>query len=82
MSEREKAKPVAVGPSRHRRTRAARKKEQRTRRRRRWAGSFAAGLLVVVVVAAVFLGAKLWHVFSGNKDDYTGPGRRDPDPGR
>ena len=77
MSEREKARPVAVGPTRHRRTRADRKKEQRTRHRRRLAGGLAAGILVVVVVAAVVVGAKLWHVFSGNEDDYTGSGKND-----
>ncbi|OBK20832.1 aminodeoxychorismate lyase [Mycobacterium asiaticum] len=76
MSSGEKAQPVAVGPSRHRKSRADRKKAQRTRRRRRVAGSFAVGLLVVIVVAAVLVGSKLWHMM-GNQDDYTGDGKHD-----
>ncbi|OBI97498.1 aminodeoxychorismate lyase [Mycobacterium asiaticum DSM 44297] len=77
MSEREKAKPAAVSPSRHRKSRTDRKKAERTRRRRRFAGGFAIGLLVVVVVAAVLVGSQLWHMLSGNEDDFTGDGKRD-----
>ncbi|OBK26981.1 endolytic transglycosylase MltG [Mycobacterium asiaticum] len=77
MSEREKAKPAAVSASRHRKSRTDRKKAERTRRRRRFAGGFAVGLLVVVVVAAVLVGSKLWHMVSGNEDDFTGDGKRD-----
>ena len=63
-----KAAPMAVGPSRHRKTRAARNRAQRSRRRRRIAGGFAVGLLVVIVVAAVFLGSKLWHMVFGRRE--------------
>lgn len=76
MSER-KAKPAAVSASRHRKSRTDRKKAERNRRKRRFAGGFAVGLLVVVVVAAVLVGSKLWHMVSGNEDDFTGDGKRD-----
>lgn len=74
MSEREKAKPVAIGPAGG--SRADRKRARRTRRRRRVAGAFAVGLLVLVVVAAVLVGSKLWHGMD-TQDDYAGDGRRD-----
>ncbi|OBK11222.1 endolytic transglycosylase MltG [Mycobacterium asiaticum] len=77
MSEREKAKPVAVGPSRHRKKRTDRKRAERTNGRRWASGGFAVGLLVLVVVAAVVVGAKLWHVMSSNEDDFSGDGKRD-----
>lgn len=75
MSERARAKPVAVGPTR--RTRADRKKAQRSRRRRRFASTFALAVLVAVVVGAVFVGSKLWHSLSGSDNDYTGNGKQD-----
>ena len=71
---RERARPVAVGPSR--RSRAARLRAERSRRRRRVARGLAVGLLVVVVVAAVFVGSKLWHSF-GPQNDYSGSGKKD-----
>jgi UPF0755 protein len=75
-----RAEPVAVGTSRHRKTRvdrATRRRAQQSRRRRRVAGGLALGLLVVVVLAAVFLGSKVWHIVSGSGDDYTGSGKHD-----
>ncbi|GFG64498.1 membrane protein [Mycobacterium kubicae] len=74
---RHRAEPVAVAPTRHRRSRADRKRAERHRRRRRIVGGIALSLLVVVVVAAVFLGSKLWRSLSGADDDYTGNGKRD-----
>ncbi|BBX74003.1 endolytic transglycosylase MltG [Mycobacterium shinjukuense] len=74
---RHRAQPVAVRPTRHRKTRADRRRAQRITRRRRVAGGFVGGLVVVVVVAAVVVGSKLWHVLSGSGDDYTGTGKRD-----
>ncbi|OBK41342.1 endolytic transglycosylase MltG [Mycobacterium kubicae] len=74
---RHRAEPVAVAPTRHRRSRTDRKRAERHRRRRRIVGGIALSLLVVVVVAAVFLGSKLWRSLSGADDDYTGNGKRD-----
>jgi UPF0755 protein len=71
-----RAQPVAVGPPRRGRSRAARLRAERGRRRRRFALGFAVGLLVVVIVAAVFLGSKLWHSF-GPQNDYAGSGKKD-----
>lgn len=73
----DRAQPVAVGPARHRKSRADRKRAQKARRRRRIAGVFALGLLAVIVVAAVGLGSKLWHIISGTGGDYTGNGKQD-----
>ena len=73
---RERAEPVAVGPPRHRITRADRIRAARNRRKRRLAGALAVGLLIAVVVGAVFLGSKMWHsLFGGN--DFTGDGVTD-----
>lgn len=74
---RSRAEPVAVGPPRHRRTRADRIREARGRRRRRIVGGFALAMLVVVVVAAVFLGSRLWHSLFGTGNDYSGDGVND-----
>ncbi|MBW0016890.1 MAG: endolytic transglycosylase MltG [Mycobacterium sp.] len=73
----ERAKPEAVGPPRHRRTRVERIRAERGRRKRRIASGFALTLLVVVVLAAVVVGAKLWHRMTGSGDDFTGSGKRD-----
>jgi UPF0755 protein len=74
---RARAQPVAVGPPRHRMTRAQRLRAERARRRRRIAGSIVSALLIAVVVAAVFVGSKLWHTVFGPDNDYTGTGNRD-----
>ena len=76
-AHRGRAEPAAVGPHRHRMSRAERHRARRSRRRRRITGGFAAGLLIVVVVAAAFLGSKLWHTLSGGGNDYAGSGKRD-----
>ncbi|MBV8290400.1 MAG: endolytic transglycosylase MltG, partial [Mycobacterium sp.] len=73
---RTRAQPVAVGPPRRGRSRAARHRAERGRRRRRIVLGFAVGLLVVVIVAAVFVGSKLWHSF-GPQNDYAGSGKQD-----
>jgi UPF0755 protein len=73
---RERAEPVAVGPPRHRMTRADRLREGRRRRRRRLAVGLTLSVLVVVVVGAVFLGSKLWHSLFGGSD-YSGDGVND-----
>lgn len=75
--ERERAKPVAVGPPRHGMTRTDRIRADRGRRRRQLALGFAIAVLVVVIVAAAFLGSKLWHTVFGPENDYTGSGKRD-----
>ena len=62
-ARRERAEPVAVGPSRHREPRH-RKRAERSRRRRRVAGG-SCSRCAVVVVAGVFVGSKLWHTCSG-----------------
>lgn len=76
-----RAEPVAVGPHRHRMSRAERRKRDRARhshrRRRRLLGGFAFSLLVAVVVAAVVFGGRLWHLMLGAGNDYTGTGKRD-----
>ncbi|KAA1248739.1 aminodeoxychorismate lyase, partial [Mycobacterium simiae] len=78
---RHRAAPVAVGPHRHRMSRAERRKRDRARhsrrRRRRLLGGLAVGVLVAVVVAAVVFGGKLWHLVLGADNDYTGAGKRD-----
>ena len=74
---RDRAQPVAVGPPRHRRTRADRIREARSRRKRRVVGGLALGMLIVVVVGAVFLGSKLWHTLFGTGSDYSGDGVND-----
>jgi UPF0755 protein len=73
---RERAQPVAVGPPRHRMTRAGRLREARHRRRRRLAVGLTLSVLVVVVVGAVFLGSKLWHSLFGGSD-FSGDGVTD-----
>lgn len=74
---RERVEPMAVGPPRHRRSRADRIREARNRRRHRLAGGLALGILVVVVIGAVFLGSKLWHSMFGAGNDFTGDGVAD-----
>ena len=74
---RERARPVAVGPSRRTASRIARMRAARARRRRRIGTAFATALLIVVAVAAVFLGARLWHFINGPVADYRGDGKRD-----
>ena len=74
---RSRARPVAVGPPRHRMTRTARARQRRLRRRRRIAGGFVGCLLVAVALGAVFLGSKLWHNLTGGGNDYTGNGGHD-----
>jgi UPF0755 protein len=74
---RQRAKPEAVGPPRHRMSRVDRNRAEHSRRRRRFAGRIALGLLVVVVVAAVVVGTGLWHTVFGSGDDYTGSGKHD-----
>jgi UPF0755 protein len=74
---RERVEPMAVGPPRRRRTRAARLREARGRRRRRMASALALGILVVVVIGVVFLGSKLWHNVFGTGSDFTGDGVND-----
>jgi len=73
---RERAQPVAVGPSRKVRSRTQRRREERGRRRRRAARGILLALIVLVVVAAVFVGSKLWHGF-GPQNDYAGGGKND-----
>jgi UPF0755 protein len=75
--ERQRAQPVAVGPPRHRMSRAQRVRAQRNRRKRRALTSFALAVLIVVLVVAVFLGSRLWHTVFGSGNDYTGAGKRD-----
>ncbi|MEZ0365726.1 endolytic transglycosylase MltG [Mycobacterium sp. pUA109] len=58
-------------------SRAERNRAQRGHRRHRLASGFAIAALIVVIVAAVFLGSKLWHSFSGPSNDYRGDGKRD-----
>ncbi|MET0758462.1 MAG: endolytic transglycosylase MltG [Mycobacterium sp.] len=75
---RERAKPVAVGPPRRRATRAERIRAAHGRRKRRIATGFSLAVLVAVVVGAVFLGSKLWHtVFGAGTTDYAGDGVSD-----
>lgn len=72
-----RAKPVAVGPPRHRLPRRRRLRAEQSRRRRRIAGGLVTGLLAVVLVAAVVLGAKVWHSMGHDTLDYHGGGERD-----
>lgn len=72
----ERARPVAVGPSRHAVSRNARMRAKRDRRRS-LVGALAVCVLVVAVVAATFVGSKLWHAVFGPENDYTGAGKRD-----
>ena len=74
---RERAAPVAIGPPRHRRTRADRIREARGRRRRRLASRLTVGILIVVVIGVVFLGSKLWHNVFGTGSDFSGEGVND-----
>jgi peptidoglycan lytic transglycosylase G len=74
---RDRANPVAVGPPRHRMTRADRIRAARGRRRRRMASGFALAMLIVVVVGAVFLGSKMWHTLFGTGSDFSGDGVND-----
>ncbi|ODQ88848.1 endolytic transglycosylase MltG [Mycolicibacterium holsaticum] len=74
---RGRAEPVAVGPPRHRMTRAERIREARRRRKRRVVGGLTLGTLIVIAVAAVFLGSKLWHTLFGTGNDYAGEGLND-----
>jgi UPF0755 protein len=74
---RDRANPVAVGPPRHRMTRADRIRAARGRRRRRMASGFALAMLIVVVVGAVFLGSKMWHTLFGSESDFSGDGVND-----
>ncbi len=76
-SPRAKAEPMAVGPARHRMSRAERNRARRVHRRRRLVGGFAVSLLITVIVAAVFLGSKLWHTLTGGGNDYSGSGKHD-----
>ena len=75
--DRERAKPVAVGPPRRRATRAERVRAARSRRKRRIVGGFSLAVLIAVVVGAVFLGSKLWHTVFGGSNDYAGDGVSD-----
>ena len=75
--DRERAKPVAVGPPRRRATRAERIRAARSRRKRRIVGGFSLAVLIAVVVGAVFLGSKLWHTVFGGSNDYAGDGVSD-----
>jgi UPF0755 protein len=73
----DRAQPVAVGPPRYRKSRAARLRAERRRRRRRTVGGLALAVLLVVVVATVFLGSRLWHGLFGSPSDYSGNGDSD-----
>lgn len=74
----DRARPVAVGPPRHRSNRAGRIRAERYRKRRRIASGIALTLLIVVAVAAVFLGSRIWHgMFGGETTDYAGDGVSD-----
>ncbi|WP_026356437.1 endolytic transglycosylase MltG [Mycobacterium sp. 141] len=73
----ERAQPVAVGPPRRGMSRSERMRQVRRNRRRRVTRAASLLLLVVVAIAAVFLGSKLWHSFSGGGNDYAGDGVSD-----
>jgi UPF0755 protein len=73
---RERAKPMAVGPPRRGRSRAARLRDERDRRRRRSTRGILVSLFIGVVIAAVFAGSKMWHGF-GPQTDYAGDGKQD-----
>jgi UPF0755 protein len=73
----ERAQPVAVGPPRYRKSRAARMRAERRRKRRRTLGGLAVAVLLVVIVATVFLGSKMWHGLFGTPSDYSGGGDSD-----
>src|SRR5512132_283027 len=76
--DRERPQPVAVGPPRHRRSRADRIREARRRRRRRVVRGVTLSVFIVIVIGAVFLGSRLWHtVFGGAGSDYSGDGKSD-----
>ncbi|ORB86712.1 aminodeoxychorismate lyase [Mycobacterium kansasii] len=76
--DRQRAEPVAVGPHRHRMSRAdRRKRSQSRRRRRRILGGLAFTVLVAVVATAVVFGGKLWRLMLGAGNDYTGTGKHD-----
>ena len=72
-----RAKPVAVGPPRPRKSRTERAREDRRQRqqsrRRRVITGLGVALVTLVVIAGVFLGSKLWHS-SSSVVDYTGEG--------
>jgi peptidoglycan lytic transglycosylase G len=74
---RGRAEPVAVGPPRHRMTRAERIREARGQRKRRIVRGVVLVMLIVVVVGAVFLGSKLWHTLFGAGNDFSGDGVND-----
>ncbi|MGA9489792.1 MAG: endolytic transglycosylase MltG [Mycobacterium sp.] len=73
---RERAQPVAVGPSRRGRSRAERLRAERGRRRKRMIRGLAVGFLIAVVLAVVFVGSKMWHSL-GSQNDYAGDGKND-----
>lgn len=73
----DRTRPVAVGPPRHRASRADRIRQTRSRRKSRAVSGLALIVLAVIVVSAVFLGSKLWHGMFGSQDDYSGDGVRD-----
>ncbi len=75
---RDRAQPVAVGPPRHRLSRADRLRDTRRRRRRGLFALLSMCVLVVVVVGVVFLGSRLWHsVFGQSTTDFAGDGVAD-----
>ncbi|WP_026256143.1 endolytic transglycosylase MltG [Mycobacterium sp. 155] len=73
----ERAQPVAVGPPRRGMSRSERMRQVRKNRRRRVTRAASLLLLVIVAIAAVFLGSRLWHSFSGGGNDYAGDGVSD-----
>lgn len=77
MVDSQRARPEAVQPARHRRSRSARTRAARGHRQKHFAGRIALALLVVVGVAVAFVGTKLWHSMFGSAYDYTGSGKQD-----
>jgi len=71
---RDRPPPVAVGPPRHRMSRADRMREVRRRRRHRVVRGITVSVFIVIVVGAVFLGSRLWHTVFGTGPDYSGDG--------
>ncbi|MEO8813912.1 MAG: endolytic transglycosylase MltG [Mycobacterium sp.] len=80
-SPRSRAEPVAVGPTRQRKSRAERirveRRRRQYRRRRRIVGGTGAVLLTAIALAAIFIGSRLWHGASGPVTDYRGEGKRE-----
>jgi UPF0755 protein len=74
---RDRPQPVAVGPPRHRMSRADRMRKVRRRRRRRVVRGVTLSVFIVIVVGAVFLGSRLWHTVFGTNTDYSGDGVSD-----